>query len=153
MNFFETLPNTYRGNIQVDPHNAENYHLTYDSSFRGVIARQWPSVIPRKLAPRNLLEERLISFHGGFHMSPNHSFYKLFSEKIERLVDAGIPNYLVTEAMRPRVEQEIRNKSLSGPKVLTMEHLALGFKFSLCPLIIAAIVFIIEMAIPLIKFC
>lgn len=84
-------------------------------------------------------------------MHSENPLHQPFNEKISRMVDAGIVDHLASNALRPVVESLIRNVTVAGPKVLTIEHLAFGFKFSLFPLTIAAVIFIIEWAIPRVK--
>lgn len=128
--FFTILLNDCGGNEQVTL-RTETYHRIFNSSFRGLIARKLPTVLSRKLIPDNQLKERIFS--------------------LSRMVDAGIVDHLASNALRPVVESLIRNVTVAGPKVLTIEHLAFGFKFSLFPLTIAAVIFIIEWAIPRVK--
>lgn len=90
-----------------------------------------------------LLKEKLRSLFIGLAFKPFSPFYEILNEKIFRMVSAGLIDYWMNRSMNPRGSTAFDENV--GPQVLTMEHLAIGFKVCLVPLAISLTVFFFEM--------
>lgn len=85
----------------------------------------------------------------GYAFKPYSPFYETFNAKIGQLNSNGLSSQAEKIFLNPfgftRREDEI------GPQVLTLDHLGVAFLISLCPLLIATLVFLGEVSVPLCK--
>lgn len=88
-----------------------------------------------------LLTEYLRTLFIGLSFKPFCPFYEILNEKIGRMVAAGLVDYWMNRGMN--LHRNAFDESI-GPQVLTMEHLDIGFKFCLFPLVLSLIAFAFE---------
>lgn len=89
-----------------------------------------------------IMKERIQTFSYGLAFKKFSPFYETFNEKITRLIDAGITDYYIENAVNPR---GLKNTvETIGPEILTMEHLEIAFKISLIAIAFSLIVFMAE---------
>lgn len=85
----------------------------------------------------------------GYVFKPYSPFYETFNAKIGLLNSNGYSSQTEKNFLNPlgftRHDDEI------GPQVLTLDHLGVAFLISLCPLLIATLVFFGEISMPYLK--
>lgn len=94
---------------------------------------------PNGVANVKVLNELVMEVPRGLMFPRFHVLYEPFSRKLDQLFQAGIVQRLVQSYYNFNMAQITK-----GPKVLTIEHLALGFQVWLFFLMISTIAFIAE---------
>lgn len=87
-----------------------------------------------------VLDEIVINVPLAFGFKKFSPFYEVFNDKIGQLLANGI----IKDLFKCVTQPEPHKSDDIGPQVLTMEHLGLGFVACLIPLVLAAVVFVIE---------
>jgi len=87
-----------------------------------------------------LLKEPIMKMVFGIMLPVKHPIVETFNLKILQLNSAGLIQYWIARNLGNRDEPEPE----SEPEVLTLEHLAIGFKIHTFFLIISAIAFVLE---------
>lgn len=78
---------------------------------------------------------------------PFSPLFEDFNAKIHQMISGGLFHYWLNNGRNPMgLKKKLDD---IGPEVLTMDHLEIGFKISLYPLIISITAFLIEISIPL----
>lgn len=91
---------------------------------------------------RRLLKDTLYVSHYGLKFPKNHFLYETISHKIRHLKACGIIDYWTSEWLKSRYDSQ-RNEP-SGAKVLSMNHLSIGFEVWLVMLCLSLVVFVLE---------
>lgn len=105
-----------------------------------------------------MLKEPLRALFIGLTFKPVSPFYELVNDHLGRMLSGGLIDFWINSVFNPRTE---KTDGVIGPQVLTMEHLEMGFKFCLIPMMLGFILFIVEVSSKrskkiskyLIKFC
>lgn len=80
----------------------------------------------------------------SFAMTPFNPFFEEFSEKIQRLVEAGIcPDRLAGRTSNAKLRNKLFDEEVPA-LVLSMDDLGVGFEVCLIPLIMSAVAFFVE---------
>lgn len=97
----------------------------------------------------SLLNENYGMIYFGEAFMPFSPFFENFDAKIHQMIAGGLFNLWHSyETISIGCKRKIEG---IGPHVLTMDHLQMGFKISLCPLVLSGFVFLIEVGILLCK--
>lgn len=96
--------------------------------------------------PYNLLKENLISTCFGLRLEPHVPWFDFFVKKLEYLKESGIMDFLISKSKQKQIRADD-----SGPKVLTMKDLEIGFLIWLITLGISCLVFAGEHFVHFIK--
>jgi hypothetical protein len=86
--------------------------------------------------PYNLLADNLVTTFYGLGLEPLKPWYDLFVTKIEQLREAGVFDHLISKSKKNQIQVDD-----SGPKVLTMKDLEIGFVIWLIMLGVSCLVF------------
>lgn len=118
------------------------------------IIRNWLAKMTKKdlrsgLPSLNTLEENLITVYEGCAFKRYSPFYEEFNEKIGRMLASGLIDYWFSNYVPGWREKNVGEEI--GPQVLTMEHVETGFYVCMVPLVLAVIVFLIEIIYPWLK--
>lgn len=95
------------------------------------------------------LKESFITVFNSIRHEPFNPFYESINTFLGDLAAGGFLNYWEQLLLNPR-GFEIKIDKI-GPQVLTMDHLLVGFKICLVPLIVSMLVFLVEIAIKCFK--
>lgn len=87
-----------------------------------------------------VLKEILVSTNLGLVFKAHNFLYQPFNGKIQQLIPSGIIDYWI----QFYGTKKLGSSAPSGPIVLTMDHLMIGFQVTLVSLGLALIAFIIE---------
>lgn len=93
----------------------------------------------------SLLPETYTTLFNAEAFLPFSPFFEDFNAKIHQMITSGLFDLWHRREENPK--GLTRKPEDVGPQVLTLEHLQMGFKFSLYPLTISAFVFLIELSI------
>lgn len=97
----------------------------------------------------SLLNENYGTIYLGEAFMPYSPFFENFDAKIHQMIAGGLFNLWHNYEMNSR---DCNRKTEDiGPQVLTMDHLHMGFKISLFPLVLSGFVFLVEAGILLCK--
>lgn len=94
----------------------------------------------------NLLDENIYSTHYGLLMLQGLATTEFIDTKVKQLIEAGIMDYWISKSYKLTEH----NKD-SGPEVLTLEQLEMGFLIWLTMLGITSLCFVVEFLINKIK--
>lgn len=90
----------------------------------------------------SLLTESYTTMFYGEAFKPFSPFYESINMKIHQIIAGGLYDLWHRNEENPTgIKRKIED---IPPQVLTLEHLQMGFKISLCPLALSAVVFLIE---------
>lgn len=90
-----------------------------------------------------LLDETAITFFISVAFRPFHPYFETFNEKIGELTSTGIVQHIYWN-----IQKLSDNKNdETGPLVLTMEHLEIGFVICCISLTFAAVAFVFEVLV------
>lgn len=86
-----------------------------------------------------LLDQSFFTFQAGYEIHQNYYFTQQFNRKIVQTLESGLINY-----WKSKYEVKKDKSDSSGPKVLSMNHLMIGFKIFLLCVLISVFIFISE---------
>lgn len=93
--------------------------------------------------PPKVLPDRFMLDISALVFQPNHMFYEVVDETMQRLAQNGVTEYHVKTCYEKFKPERFRKKEESY-KILTLSELEAGFVVSLVPLILSFLVFCIE---------
>lgn len=94
-------------------------------------------------ASLTLLDETIATFPAGQKFNSYCPFYETFNRKIDRMISSGLIRHWYDE-FYTRKSFKIKPEE-TGPEVLTMDHLGIGFLVCLIPLVLGIIAFVVEL--------
>lgn len=89
-------------------------------------------------------DERLITFPMGIIFHRNNFLYRLTEEVMEKVIPAGIPQYLFEFHQWMAIRRKITINSVKGPRVLTLGDLNFGFEIWLSACGMACVGYVME---------
>lgn len=131
----------------MDAHKTYNSEyieqLLTDGSKRGFMASSDALEVLMKRSNGTFkfteLDEKIITDHVVFYMSENNFLFRSFERRLVQLVDSGIAQYIVDSYAYKQ-----RSKNEDPRRVLTYNHLAIGFQIWLFFLFVAFLCFLLE---------
>lgn len=94
-----------------------------------------------------ILDETVSSYQTCLIFKPFSPFIEIFNRKIQHIFESGIVLMWSMKYVAPLRKQMVE----TGPQVLTMDHLGVGFVFCCFPLLFSFIVFCLELLVAAIK--
>lgn len=130
----------YRNCFQIaaDPAN-KGVTLSPEVAFEKIVAKSYRSGV----SSLHALEQEINRAPGAFGFKRFSPFFETFNNKLGQLLDNGLheSDGLFT------LPDKIRQFDEIGPQVLTMDHLEVAFIACFIPLVLAIVVFILEIVV------
>lgn len=119
-----------------------------DSNFIGGILINSQFIAVQSLATKGNFHKRLVKdtfyvSHYGLSFPRNHFLYDVVSNRIRKLKNFGIIDLWTSPWLKSRYDDV--KASPSVPKVLNLSHLRIGFEVCFYMLVIALLIFIVEL--------
>lgn len=103
------------------------------------------SITTKGIYKNHFLNEYFFTSHYGLSFPTNHFLYDIMSKKIVQLKSTGIIDNWKLPWFKSRYSIDIEPET--GPKVLSLKHLGIGFKVCMFMLSLSFVVFIFELMI------
>lgn len=127
----------------IDQQTMNN--LLADGSNQGLILdSEWLQGFNLKVGlkespPYSVLNEKVISDYVGFAMKANNFVFAPMNRKVAQFIESGLARIIVDKYLCNK-----RFADVSGPKVLSLEHLNAGFMVWIALVIVSICAFICE---------
>lgn len=105
----DVTSDSFKGGVFI----SDEMLATLKTDYRGEI--EWITI-----------KQPVLSSHVAMYFEQNHFLFEPINEKINQLINGGIIDHWIKNATNSRYNLEKQTKR--GPKVLTMNHLMIGFQ-------------------------